>query len=81
MLDPFMFGVLRKKDPHFADPLLNKMRARVFGAVVLAHDPRTEEGQKILSDVLFGDDFLRDLNQYYSLSSQAGENLIYLPRE
>jgi hypothetical protein len=80
MLDPFMFGVLRKKDPNYAYPFLTKIRERGFGAIVLFHDPRTSEGRELLSSVTFGEDFLKELDQYYFLSAKAGENLIYLPR-
>jgi hypothetical protein len=81
MLDPFMFGALRKNNPKFADPMLTKLRDREFGAIVLAHDPRTEEGRELLGSVVFGYDFLKDLDQYYSLSGQVGDNLIYFPRK
>jgi hypothetical protein len=81
MLDPFMFGVLRKQDPKFAEPLLSKVRGRDLSAIVLSHDPRTAEGREFLSTVLFGEDFLKALDQYYSLSGEAGDNLIYLPRD
>ena len=80
MLDPFMFGVLRQKNPRFSEPLLRRIRDREFGAIVLFHDPKTAEGREFLRAVLFGDDFLRELEEHYSLTVQAGENLIYTPR-
>jgi hypothetical protein len=78
--DPFMFGVLRKQDPSFAEPLLEKIRKHEFGAIVLFHDPRTQEGREILVTTHFGEAFLTELDRSYVLSVQAGENLIYRPR-
>lgn len=46
--DPYMFGVLRKQDPSFAQPLLTKMRKHEFDAIVLFHDRQTAEGRDIL---------------------------------
>jgi hypothetical protein len=78
--DPYMFGVLRKQDPRFAEPLLAKMRNHEFDAIVLFHDPRTAEGRDILITAHFGADFLTELDRSYQLSAKAGENLIYRPR-
>jgi hypothetical protein len=75
-----MFGVLRKQNPSFAEPLLTKMKNHEFSAIVLFHDPRTADGRDILITTHFGAEFLTELDRSYVLSAQAGENLIYRPR-
>jgi hypothetical protein len=77
LLDPFMFSVIRKKNPHEADRLMNDLSNRRFKSVVLtfaADDPNNPDVQDE-----FEPGFTEALRKNYRLQAQCGSFWVYLP--
>src|SRR5262249_39182156 len=45
VLDPFMYRMIRERDPKFGEGLWEKLRQRQFSAIILDRDPHTERGR------------------------------------
>ncbi len=80
--DPFMLRVVWGHVPGFGEPLLEKLRTRAFGGVVLfMRDPTTAEGRAWYEEEHFGPGFLSALNANYRLASEMNGQFIYLPNK
>ncbi len=80
LLDAFLFRVIRKKDPSFADPLWQMLHEKRFSAVVLINDPDTEEGRAWYSDAHCGKGFVERLERDYERVGTPGDQYLYMPR-
>jgi hypothetical protein len=82
VLDPWMLRLLRTRTPGFGDPLLEGLRHRTFGAVVLCMaDPKTNFGRWWFETTHFGPGFASALNENYRLVKTVDDQKIYLPVE
>ena len=80
VLDAWMLRLLRQRIPGFGDPLLEKLRNRSFGAVVLCvGDPKTSYGRWWYETQQFGPGFAAALTQNYRLVATMDDQKIYLP--
>jgi hypothetical protein len=80
VLDAWMLRVLRQRIPAFGDPLLDKVRNRSFGAVVLSMaDPRSSFGHWWYETQQFGPGFAAALTDNYRLAATIDDQKIYLP--
>lgn len=80
VLDAWMLRVLRQRIPGFGDPLLEKVRNRSFGAVVLCMaDPKTSFGRWWYETQQFGPGFAEALRDNYGLVATLDDQKIYLP--
>jgi hypothetical protein len=77
VLDSWMLQLLRRRDFHFGDPLLDELQKQSFAAVVLC--PRKEFGSFWYGSESFGSGFESALLQNYRLASAVGDQMIYLP--
>jgi hypothetical protein len=78
--DPWMLRLLRTRIPNFGDPLLDGLRHRRFGAVVLCMaDPKTDFGRWWYDTVHFGPGFASALTENYRLAGTVDDQRIYLP--
>jgi hypothetical protein len=75
VLDPYMFRLVRDRDPQFGS-----LRERAFSAVILDRDPHTERGREWYL-AFFGEGFVEQLEQYYQEQARVRSRVIYLPRE
>lgn len=80
VLDPFVVRGVAVRDPAFVRPLLDALRARRYGAVVLLVDPMTEVGRRWYAGTHFGPGFVEALEAGYRPDRVAGRLLIYRPR-
>ena len=80
VLDPWMFSLLRKRIPGFEQPLLQELRLRSFGAVVLIEDPETEYGRQWYDRQHFGPGFRETLAENYQLLAVIAGQRIYVPK-
>jgi hypothetical protein len=80
MLDPFMFRLISQKNPSIARDLWIKLHEHFFSAVILQTDPETVEGKQAFDDVHFGEGFVSNLLQYYTLAGRYGDFLVYRPK-
>jgi hypothetical protein len=80
VLDAWMLRMLRDRVPNFGDPLLEGMRHRAFGAVVLSFaDPRTPRARMWYTYSDFGPGFLEALAENYRLAAEVEDQMIYVP--
>ena len=79
VLDPWMLSALRKRIPHFGDPLLERLRDRAFGTVVLLVDPETDEGRNWYDTQHFGPGFRAALKENYRFLSVTDGQFVYVP--
>jgi len=79
VLDPWMVQLLRKRIPHFEEPLLERLRNREFSAVVLSGNPAQEVVRRWYDTVSFGPGFVSALSENYKLSQVIDNDWIYLP--
>lgn len=80
VLDAWMLRLLRQRIPGFGDPLLEKLRSRSFGAVVLVvGNPNTGYGRWWYETLQFGPGFAAALTQNYRLVATMDDQKIYLP--
>jgi hypothetical protein len=80
LLDAFMFRVIRKKNPSFAEPMWQMLREKRFAAVVLINDPNSEEGRTWYSTVHFGEGFVERLERDYERVRTPRNLYPYMPR-
>jgi len=80
LLDPFMFRILAMKHPELAGNFWEKMKHQGFAAVVLERDPTTAEGKSWYTDTHFGGEFLRDLDEHYTLNFATSKSFVYVPK-
>jgi len=81
VLDPWMVQLLRKHIPGFEEPLLERLRNRVFSAVVLSTgDPTQKGGRWSYDNTSFGPGFVPALSENYRLAQVIDNDWIYLPR-
>ena len=80
VLDPWMLRMLRERIPDYGEPLLEGLRDRSFGAVVLSvANAQTARARAWYTWSNFGPGFLPALNQNYRLAAVVEDQLIYLP--
>jgi hypothetical protein len=80
VLDAWMLRMLRDRVPNFGDPLLERMRHRDFGAVVLSFaDPRTPRALMWYTYSDFGPGFLEALTENYRLATTVEDQMIFVP--
>ncbi len=80
VLDPWMLRMLRERIPNYGEPLLEGLRNRSFGAVVLSvANAQTARARAWYTWSNFGPGFLTALNQNYRLAAVVEDQLIYLP--
>jgi hypothetical protein len=80
VLDPWMLRMLRERIPDYGEPLLEGLRNRSFGAVVLSvANAQTARARAWYKWSNFGPGFLPALNQNYRLAAVVEDQLIYLP--
>ena len=80
VLDPWMLRMLRERIPDYGKPLLEGLRDRSFGAVVLSvANAQTARARAWYTWSNFGPGFLPALNQNYRLAAVVEDQLIYLP--
>lgn len=79
VLDPWMLSLLRKRIPHFGEPLLKRLRNQAFGVVVLSEDPETDYGRDWYGRELFGPGFTAALKENYRLLSATDHQFVYVP--
>jgi len=78
--DPWMLRLLRTRIPGLGDPLLEGVRNRAFGAVVLCMaDPSTSYGRWWYETQQFGPGFDAALTGNYRLIATVDDQKIYLP--
>jgi len=80
LLDPFSFRVMVEKKPSLAEPMWQMLRERRFAAVVLLHDPHSDEGREFYASTHFGVEFAERLDRDYELAAIPGRKYLYLPR-
>jgi hypothetical protein len=80
VLDPWMVQLLRKQSPGFERPLLERLRNREFGAVVLSTGEASGKGGLYWYDtVCFAPGFVSALTENYRLAQVIDHDWIYLP--
>jgi len=79
VLDPWMVQLLRKHIPNFEKPLLEGLRNRTFGAVVLMKNPATDFGRWWYETASFGPGFLSAVSENYRLALVIDDQRVYLP--
>ncbi len=80
VLDAWMLRMLRDRIPNFGDPLLERLRHRDFGAVVLSvANPKTPRARMWYTWSDFGPGFLPALLENYQVAAVVEDQLIYLP--
>jgi hypothetical protein len=80
VLDAWMLRLLRDRIPNFGDPLLERLRHRDFGAVVLSvADPRTPRARMWYTYSDFGPGFLEALTENYRFAAEVEDQMIYVP--
>ncbi|HET7440406.1 MAG TPA: hypothetical protein VFJ47_03825 [Terriglobales bacterium] len=80
LLDPFMFRVMREKNPAVAESMWRMLAAKQFAAVVLMDDPDSDYGQDVYSHYHFGEGFVEQMRKYYEMADAPGEQYLFLPR-
>jgi hypothetical protein len=80
VMDPFMFRVMREKDPSLAEPMFRMLREKQFAAVVLMDDPDSDYGRDLYSRYHFGEGFIEQMRENYAPAGTPGEEYVYLPR-
>ena len=79
VLDPWMLSLLRKRIDHFEEPLMERLRSRTFGAVVLAENPDSDDGRDWYGRQNFGPGFTATLKDNYRLLSVIDGQYVYVP--
>lgn len=79
VLDPWMVQLLRKRIPNFEEPLLEALRNRSFGAVVLMKNPATDFGRWWYETASFGPGFVSAVSENYRLALVIDDQRVYLP--
>jgi hypothetical protein len=79
VLDPWMLSLLRKRIPYFGDALMQQLRNRAFGVVVLFEDPETDYGRHWYDTQHFGPGFRETLKENYRLLSVTDDQFVYVP--
>ena len=79
VLDPWMFTILQTQYPGFAQPLLECLRSRAFGLVVLVQNPETAYGRGWYATTHFGPGFTSALKDNYRLLSVIDGQFVYVP--
>jgi hypothetical protein len=80
VLDPFMFLMLSRRNPHFANPLWKMLQKKEFSEVVLAENPASNAGHKDNRNLQFATGFSKKLLDNYTLAQQMKGEYIFLPR-
>lgn len=80
VLDPYMFRLLRERNPRFGDPLWQKIGRQQFAAVILDRDPHTERGRDWYR-AFFGEGFVDEMERHYMVRGRVRSRVIYVPRE
>lgn len=81
LMDPFMFRVIREKEPSMSHPMWQMLREKNFAAVVLMDDPDSDYGRDLYSNYHFGKGFIDQMLQNYALADTPGGQYLYLPRQ
>lgn len=80
VLDAWMLRMLRERIPNFGEPLLDGLRQRAFGAVVLSvANPQTPRARMWYTWSDFGPGFLPALLENYRLGATVEDQLVYVP--
>jgi len=69
-----------EKKPSLADPMWRMLHEHGFVAVVLLHNPQSDEGREFYDDIHFGRAFIERLERDYELSASPEGKYIYTPR-
>ena len=69
-----------EKRPWLGEPMWQMLHERRFAAVVLMHDPNSDEGRDFYAGTHFGQGFMKRLQQDYELAGTPGGQYLYLPR-
>jgi hypothetical protein len=80
LLDPFNFRVMVEKKPSLAEPMWQMLHEREFAAIVLLHDPHSDEGREFYGNTHFGGAFMERLERDYELAATPESQYLYLPR-
>jgi len=80
LIDPFSFRLMLEERPSLGEPMWQMLHERRFAAVVLMHDPNSDEGRDFYAGTHFGQGFMERLQQDYELAGTPGGQYLYLPR-
>jgi hypothetical protein len=80
LIDPFNFRIMLEKRPSLGEPMWKMLHERRFAAVVLMHNPNSDEGRDFYAEIHLGQSFLQRLQQDYELSGTLRGQYLYLPR-
>jgi hypothetical protein len=80
LLDPFSFRIMVEKKPSLAEPMWQMLHEHGFAAVVLLHNPDSDEGRDFYAGTHFGSAFMERLERDYKLAGTPGGKYLYLPR-
>jgi hypothetical protein len=80
LIDPFSFRLMLEKRPSLGEPMWYVLHEHRFAAVVLTHDPNSDEGRNFYAGTHFGEGFMERLLQDYELAGTPGGQYLYLPR-
>jgi len=81
IIDPFMFAMLSRSNPHFNGPLCKMLQERKFSEVVLPENPASNAVGKRSRKPQFSDGFSQKLLENYTLARKMKEEYIFLPRQ
>ena len=79
LIDPFSFRLMLEKRPSLGEPMWKMLHERRFAAVVLMHDPNSDEGRDFYAGTHFGQGFMERLQRDYELAGTPGGQYLYLP--
>ena len=80
LTDPFSFRLMLEKRPSLGEPMWRMLHEQRFAAVVLMHDPNSDEFRDFYAGTHFGRGFIERLQQDYELAGTPGGQYLYLPR-
>jgi hypothetical protein len=80
LTDPFNFRVMVEKRPSLGEPMWQMLHERRFAAVVLMHDPNSDDFRDFYARTSLGQAFMERLQQDYELAGTPGRQYLYLPR-
>jgi hypothetical protein len=80
LIDPFAFRLMLEKQPSLGQRMWQMLHEHRFSAVVLLHNPDSDEGRNFYAGTHFGQGFMERLQQNYELAGTPGGEYLYLPR-
>jgi hypothetical protein len=81
LIDPFAFRLMLEKRPSLGEPMWQMLHERRFAAVVLMHNPNSDEGRDFYAETHLGRGFIERLQQDYELAGTPGGQYLYLPQK